>query len=108
MTRWEIFKHNTWQALVSIDQALHNLGGAMWAGLALLLFKMPTGQTWADESLSSRCWRWHLTGDRNWPYKLIDLFFWWDAETRDGEIIRHCELSWESERDGRQLPPELR
>ena len=34
MTRWEIFKHNCWQALVSIDQALHNLGGAMWAGLA--------------------------------------------------------------------------
>lgn len=108
MTRWEIFKHNCWQALVSIDQALHNLGGAVWAGLALFLIKMPTDQTWADESLSSRCWRWRLTGDRNWPYKLIDLFFWWDAETRDGEIIRHCELSWESERDGRQLPPELR
>ena len=55
MTRWGIFKHNSWQALVSIDQALHNIGGAMWAGLALFLVKLPTGQTWADETLSSRC-----------------------------------------------------
>lgn len=46
MTRWEVFRHNVWQALVSIDQALHNIGGAMWAGLVLFLVKLPTGQTW--------------------------------------------------------------
>ena len=108
MTRWEIFKHNTWQTLVSIDQVFHNVGGSLWAGLALFLVMMPTGQTWADESLSSRCWRWHLSGDRNWPYKLVDVLFWWDKEIRDGHMVGHCELSWESERNGRQLPPELR
>lgn len=108
MTRWEIFKHNCWQALVSIDQALHNLGGAVWAGLAMVLIKMPTGHTWADETLSSRCWRWHLYGVRSWPRKLVDMLFWWDKEQRGGRTVRHCELSYESERDGRQLPPELR
>lgn len=108
MTRWEIFKHNVWQALVSIDQAIHNVGGSLWAGLALFLVRIPTGQTWADESLSSRCWRWHLDGERDWPYILVDTLFWWDKEIRDGHTVGHCELSWESERNGRQLPPELR
>lgn len=103
MTRWEIFKHNAWQVLVSIDQALHNIGGAMWAGLALILVKLPTDQTWADETLSSRCHRWRLA-DIAWPAKLIDTVFWWDKKGGKG----HCELSWESERNGRQLPPELR
>lgn len=63
---------------------------------------------YCDESLSSRCWRWHLHGVRSWPCRLIDALFWWDAEQREGRAVRHCELSWESERTGRQLPPELR
>ena len=103
MTRYQIFKHNIWQTLVSFDQALHNLGGAVWAGLALILVKMPIGQTWADETLSSRCHRLRIDGLR-WPAKFIDLLFWWDRKDAKG----HCELSWESERNGRQLPPELR
>ena len=104
MTRWEVFKHNVWQALVSLDQALHNVSGAVWAGLALMLVRVPTGQTWADETLSARCWRWHLHKSRDWPYRLVDILFWWDKKGGKG----HCELSWESERNGRQLPPELR
>lgn len=63
---------------------------------------------WPDETLSSRCWRWHSDGVRSWPCRLVDWLFWWDQEKRDGRTIRHCELAWESERDGRQLPPELR
>lgn len=63
---------------------------------------------WPDETLSSRCWRWHKDGVRSWPCRLIDTLLWWDRELRGGASIRHCELSWESERNGRQLPPELR
>ena len=99
MTRWEIFRHNGWQALVSIDQALHNIGGALWAGLALFLVKLPTGQTWADETLSSRCYRWRIAGIA-WPAKMIDALFFWEEH--------HCQSAYESERTGRQLPPELR
>ena len=52
------------------------------------------GGGWPDETLSSRAWRWHrrvidcvaaLLGDKN-----------------------HCEESFNSERLGRQLPPEAR
>ena len=63
---------------------------------------------WPDETLSSRCWRWHKDGVRSWPCRLINTLFWWDREHRGGTSVRHCELSWESERYGRQLPPELR
>lgn len=57
---------------------------------------------YCDESLSSRAWRWELAGVRSWPRKLIDglaLIF----GDRD-----HCRESFESERLGRQLPPEAR
>ena len=40
---------------------------------------------WPDETLSSRCYRW----------------------ARDG-VREHCRESYENERLGRQLPPELR
>ena len=58
MTRGEICKHNAWQALISIDQAIHACGGAIWAVLACLLPVLPTGQAWADETFSCRAWRW--------------------------------------------------
>lgn len=59
---------------------------------------------WPDETLSSRAWRWHKSGKRSWPMKIINALFFRD---REGER-RHCELSFESEREGRQLPPEAR
>lgn len=55
---------------------------------------------WADETLSSRAWRWHVAGGRHIPCKVIDALFWWDKE--------HCYNSYISEREGRHLPPELR
>jgi len=39
-------------------------------------------------------------GIKRWPRKLIDTLFWFDKN--------HCFESYESERLGRQLPPELR
>ena len=112
MTGWEIIRHDAWQTVVSIDQALHCLGCLL---VALLLACVPgvvrpvlLPVVWADETLSSRCWRWRLDGVRSWPCRLVDGLFWWDRERRGAVVDRHCELSWESERDGRQLPPELR
>lgn len=55
---------------------------------------------WPDETLSSRAWRWELNGKRNWPRKVIDALFFWEKD--------HCKESYENEKKGRQLPPELR
>lgn len=75
----------TWarRLLIAVDQLLNAcLGG------------------WPDETLSSRAWRWEQDGVRSWPRKLIDIIFFREAD--------HCRESYESERTGRQLPPELR
>ena len=108
MGRFEIIRHNGWQAVVSLDQALHCFGGLLAALLLGCIRDASLPVVWADETLSSRCWRWRLDGVRSWPSQLVDWLFFWDRERRDGRTVRHCELSWESERDGRQLPPELR
>lgn len=57
---------------------------------------------WPDETISSRAWRWHLSGARSWPCRLLD-----GAARLFGDRD-HCRESYESERRGRQLPPELR
>lgn len=55
---------------------------------------------WPDETLSSRAWRWEQNGIRSWPRRTIDMLFFFDPD--------HCRESFESERTGRQQPPELR
>ena len=55
---------------------------------------------WPDETLSSRAYRMDRDGVRHWPRKLIDDIFFWQKE--------HCKGAYESERKGRQRPPELR
>lgn len=55
---------------------------------------------WPDETLSSRAYRWEQDGVRLWPRRFIDRLFFWDEQ--------HCYQSYISEREGRQLPPELR
>lgn len=57
---------------------------------------------WPDETFSSRAWRWHVSGARSWPCKALDTIAAWLGD-KD-----HCRTSYESERMGRQLPPELR
>lgn len=83
--------HNLKQFLIAFDQMLNALVG---------LFT-PWERSWADETFSSRCWRWHVAGVRSWPYRLVECLFFWE---RGG----HCEDSFMSERLGRQLPPEAR
>ena len=69
--------------LIALDQLVNTLAGG-----------------WPDETLSSRAWRWTLAGVRSWPCRAIDALFFWETD--------HCRESYESERLGRQLPPELR
>lgn len=71
--------------LIALDQLLNALCGG-----------------WPDETISSRAWRWELSGRRSWPRKLIDGLALILGD-RD-----HCRESFGSERLGRQLPPELR
>ena len=71
------------RTLIAVDQLINTLLGG-----------------WPDETLSSRCYRWSRDGVRTWHCKFVDwLFFWQKA---------HCKSSYESEKEGRQLPPELR
>ncbi len=69
--------------LIAVDQ----LANALLAG-------------WPDETLSSRAWRWEQHGVRSWLRRCIDHLFFWEDQ--------HCYQSYLSEREGRQLPPELR
>ena len=69
----------------SVLIALDQLANAMFMG-------------WPDETVSSRSWRWHVSGVRRWPCMVLDFIF--------GQ--NHCRESFESEREGRQLPPEAR
>lgn len=71
------------RTLIAVDQLINTLLGG-----------------WPDETLSSRAWRWEKDGVRSWPRRFIDMLFFLDP--------RHCRESYESERLGRQLPPELR
>lgn len=71
------------RTLIAVDQLLNTLLGG-----------------WPDETLSSRCYRWARDGVRAWPRRVVDGLFFWQRE--------HCKSSYESEREGRQSPPELR
>lgn len=71
------------QVLIALDQLVNALFGG-----------------WADETMSSRCYRWHRDGIRSWPMRLVDALFWWDDD--------HCEESYWSEIERNQLPPEMR
>lgn len=75
-----------------------NRGKAILIAIDQLLNTIFNG--WPDETFSSRCWRWSKDGKRDWPRKLVDGILFWDKN--------HCRESYESERLGRQLPPELR
>ncbi|MDD2898994.1 MAG: hypothetical protein PHI31_09805 [Desulfuromonadaceae bacterium] len=77
------------QLLIAIDQVVNTL-----------IKSDPDGWGWADETLSSRCWR--NRSDPEWEkWRVrIDKVFFWDKD--------HCRTSYESELERRQLPPEMR
>ena len=82
-------KHGVFQFFIALDQLLN------------VLFSPLSFETWADETMSSRCGR---LGHR-YPYKaykvIIDFMFLWQSTT-------HCDDAYESEKKRRQLPPEMR
>ena len=93
MNTWKIIRHNLKQLLIAFDQLLNVLL------CSIFLFKE---ESYADETFSSRSYRWDKDGMTKWPRRIIDalaLIF------RDKN---HCYESYVSERIGRQLPPELR
>lgn len=103
MSRLTVLLDNTRQALIALDQTANALLGVALALLRCLrLWPRPVGRWWADETISAHCWRWRKDGTRSWPCKLIDglALIFGDKD--------HCRESYESERLGRQLPPELR
>lgn len=103
MSRWAVLRHNLRQTLIALDQLGNALAGLIVAFLALLrLLRRPAGLWWADETISAHCWRWHVNGIRHWPHRLVD------ALARSLGDADHCRESYLSERQGRQLPPELR
>ena len=69
------------QIAIAVDQLVNTLLGG-----------------WADETLSSRCWRWDKDGVRSWPRTSLDWLF--RVLFRDPD---HCRESYLSERDGDQL-----
>lgn len=84
-------RHNWHQILVSIDQFLTTLF------CSIFFYKE---KSYADETLSCRAIRWEEQGVRSWPRKLIDKIFFWEHN--------HCYSSYISEKERKQLPPELR
>ncbi len=81
-------------------------GKAVLIGLDQLVNALLGG--WPDETLSSRAFRWRMDGVRKWPCLVIDALFFWDRERRGEFTFRHCALSYKSERERLQQPPELR
>lgn len=55
---------------------------------------------WPDESISSHCWRIDREQGISWPRKLVDALLFFDKD--------HCQESYESELERRQLPPSMR
>lgn len=102
MTRFGVVLHNARQALIALDQLGNAMVGLLAAVFSFLRLTRRAGLWWADETISAHCWRWHIQGIRHWPRALVDglALLFGDKD--------HCRASYESERQGRQLPPELR
>lgn len=71
------------QVVIALDQLANTLAGGM-----------------ADETLSARAWRLDIERGRAWPRRIIDAIFFLDPD--------HCEQSWRSEIERRQLPDHYR
>ncbi len=84
-------KHNLLQVLIALDQFLHCLIGALF-----------NYTIYADESFSSYQYRRFLKGKTKIK-TAIDAFFLFIFRQEE-----HCKTSYESERNNRHLPPEMR
>ena len=89
----DVLRHNLRQLLIALDQLVNALMGVL---------SFSRDYYYADETLSAHSFRWAISGVRQWPRNLIDKVAGWLGDED------HCYQSYLSEREGRQLPPELR
>lgn len=84
-------QHGLEQIFIALDQLLN------------VLLAPFSAETWADETMSSRCGR--LA--HRYPYKfyrvVIDIIFYWQSWS-----MGHCVRAYESETNRYQCPPEMR
>lgn len=83
--------HNLKQLLIALDQLAH---------IIIFMICAPFKRHYADETLSAHCWRLDRDGVCKWPRRVLDLLLFFDPD--------HCEESYKSEVEGRQLPPGMR
>lgn len=86
--RWDIVKHNFKQLLISIDQVMN------------VLNRFFTEKKYADETISSRAYRFRRDENKPFYEKVINKIFFWEKD--------HCYESYMSEMNRLQLPPEFR
>lgn len=84
------FKHGFIQIFIALDQ------------FANVLLNPFSRQTWADETISSRCGR---LGHR-YPYKFWKVVI--DAMFRPFQGPNHCRNAYRKERERYNCPPEMR
>lgn len=101
MTKFEILVENCRQSLIALDQWFNTLGGILHSILDILRISRTSSEIYyADETLSAHSFRDYKNGVRLWPKKLIDYLFFFDDN--------HCEESYRSEVERKQLPSEYR
>lgn len=81
------------QVFIAVDQLLNALIPPITGTIS-----------WADETLSARCWRAYRDG-RFWGFakRPIDVLFYWQEWD-----MNHCKRAYEKERNRAGLPPEYR
>ncbi|MGH1461229.1 MAG: hypothetical protein ACRBB6_04255 [Neptuniibacter sp.] len=87
-----LFLRQLLQILIAFDQLINTVIG-------LLILPFTHTVHWADETISSVCHRWSVQGYEH-PKALVNDIFPWQED--------HCKEAYESERNDRHLPPELR
>lgn len=86
---------NIHQLLIAVDQTLNVVCGLLIGS-----------KSYSDETFSSRCWRWKKDNIRSYPANIVDTLLFFDRDKTTGK--KHCELSYDSEMNRTQLPPEFR
>ena len=84
-----VLRHNSWQALLLVDQML---------GLLVCTALKELG--WADLTLSANAWRWEQEDKHLWLRVLIDALFFWQTA--------HCFDAYVYEIERRHLPESMR
>lgn len=87
--RFRRLLHSAKQLLIAIDQTLN-----------VLIFFFSKSGAFADETLSAHAFRLEMERGITWPRKIIDTLLFFDKD--------HCQESYMSEIERRQLPPAMR